>query len=227
MVSKEIFLPFLLKLLLLTTWSFGASVNTSTTIPNQRPPLTGNEWVSSIWDSLFSKVEVGWNKVANETSKTFEKVSSDVKDGWDQLANKTVPTFIKAISSNAKDGWDVVANGTTTSFQKLATDVQDGWEMVSNKSVTSYKHSTSRISFVFNNLYCPSNKTAEITDDSYDDGPAIQEFACMAIKVLKIIGISILGSLGVVIAFPIAFILVIEAIGFTVSGNINVVHILL
>ena len=97
--------------------------------------------------------------------------------------------------------------------------------MVSNKTVTSYKHSTSRISFVFNNLYCPSNKTIEANstfDDSYDDGSAIQEFSCMAIKVLKVIGISILGGLGVVIAIPIAFILVIGAIGFTGSGRPNI-----
>lgn len=221
MMFKEIILPLLL---LLTTSSFGASVNTSTTTTNQRPPLTVNEWASSIWGSFSSKVEVGWNKVANETSKTFNKVSSDVKDGWDQLANNTAPTF-KAISSNIQDDWDVVANSTTTTFQKAATDIQDGWEMVSNKTVTSYKHSTSRISFVFNNLYCPSNKTIEANstfDDSYDDGPAFREFSCMAIKVLKVIGISILGGLGVVITFPIAFILVIGAIGFTGSGRPNI-----
>jgi len=216
---------FSMTLLLLTTSSFGASVNTSTITTNQRPPLTVNEWASNIWGSFSSKVEVEWNKVAHETSKTFDKVSSDVKDGWDQLANKTAPTF-KAISSNAKDSWDVVANGTTTIFKKVANDVQDGWEMVSNKTVTSYKHSTSRISFVFKNLYCPpSNKTLKAInstlDDSFDDGPAIQEFSCMAIKVLKVIGISILGGLGVVIALPIAFSLVIGAIGFTVPGNIN------
>jgi len=208
MVSKKFFLSFLLKLLLLTTWSFGSSVNssTTTTTTTQRPPLTVNDWDSSIWGSFSTKVEMGWNKVANGTSKTFDKVSYVVKDGWDQLVNKSAPTF-KAISSN----------------------VQDGWEMVSNKTVTSYKHSTSRISFVFNNLYCPSNKTIEANstfDDSYDDGPAIQEFSCMAIKVLKVIGISILGGLGVVIALPIAFILVIGAIGFTGSG-IGLILILL
>lgn len=221
MVSKELFLPFLFMFLLLTALSFSASVNTS----NQRPPLTVNEWASNIWGSFSSKVEVGWNLVSNETSKTFDKVSSGMEDGWDQLVNRTAPTF-KAISSNVQDGWDVVSNTTATTFQKAATDVQDGWEMVSNKTVTSYKHSTSRIIFVFNNLYCPLNKTAAITDDSYDDGPAIQEFSCIAIKVLKVIGISILGGLGVVIALPIAFILVIEAIGFTVSGNKNVLYII-
>jgi len=231
--------------LLLTSFAFGAriikrqdsikyhNITTSSQQNHSHHFMSNNSSSNNnaIWDSFSSKVKLSWNQVANQTNTAFEKAFSDVKDGWDQFANKTTVTF-ESIASNFQNGWDVIANGTANTFQTVATNLQDSWEIVANQTVASYQQTTSRIIFVFNNLYCPSirNETfianySRIDNNTnnepfvYDDGESIQMFSCTAIKVSIVLGVSIPTSFGLAIIIPIGFYLIIHAIGFTGYGN--------
>jgi len=114
-----------------------------------------------------------------------------------------------------------------TSWPRISI-TEISWAIKMNESIHKV---TSRIGFIYHNLYCPAsnittNETESVneTDSSsqlYDDSQAIQKFSCMTIKVLTVSGISITSGLGVALLLPLVLILIMVAIGFTTYGMVN------
>lgn len=232
-------------LLLLAAISFGASTanGKDAFLASQdsalSPPVESGSWLNSFWSNFGTKIQEGWNQFANGTSHTYQKAVSGIKETWDRVANQTSPTFSQ-VSTKLQDGWGGFANETVNTFSKVSTKFQDGWEAVANGTVSTYHTATSRLCFVFANLFCPSNKTENVTtitvpqetvevktlDSSpqYDDAEAIQTFSCTALKYLTVLGISLAGGLAVTLVLPVIFYLVLFALGFTGYGKFHFRH---
>lgn len=225
--------------------ALSAGISSNETSASSSPGL--KNWTKNIWNSFVTNLHYGWGKVANGTIRSYEAVSSGMKGGWCQVANSTADTFEK-VYPQLQESWGKVANHSVSTFETVSSAIQEGWGIVANGTVNTYERASKRIKFIFSNLYCqPNNETevvnrtiltnvnnnvvtttaaAPITNATYDDGEAIQGFACIALKIVKVVGISIGGGFIVALAIPSVFFLVLFIIGFTFYGNcvINLNH---
>ena len=191
----------------------------------------GNDTKHTFEKVVYPQLEDGWLQVTNHTARTFGTASTGIQDGWNTVANATVDTFQK-VQPQIQDAWDVVKNQSISSLETVSIGIQETWDVVANSTTNTFREAISRIQFVFDNLYCPSPANNQTLNESirsnktdilpaYDDGEDIQQFACTALKTLKVIGIAIGGGLAVALLWPVAFLVVMWLIGFTFIGKVD------